>query len=203
MVWRSRRFSAAMRSRASRRSVSIWVSPGPAGADAPFDPPRAQPLEVGPQPAHPGEVVLQLRELDLQLALGGVGVVGEDVEDDRRAVDHGHPERLLQVALLAGEQLVVAGHEVGVALADRPLELAELAPSEVAVGVGLLAPLHHLAGDGHAGGAQQLAQLGEVGLARRRGDAQRPLARPRVGDSLAVARLRPTAVSASVHRRQV
>ena len=49
------------------------------GADA-----AAEPLEVRPQAAHPREVVLELRQLDLELALGAVGVGGEDVEDDRR-----------------------------------------------------------------------------------------------------------------------
>ena len=68
---------------------------GPAGADA-----AAEALEVRPQTTHPREVVLQLRQLDLQLALSGVGVRGEDVEDDRRPVDHRHAERLLEVALL-------------------------------------------------------------------------------------------------------
>ena len=98
---------------------------------------RAEPLEVGPQPAHAREVVLELRQLDLELALGRVRVVGEDVEDDRRAVDHRHAERLLEVALLARQQLVVAGDEVRVRLLHRPLQLGELALAEVAVGVGL------------------------------------------------------------------
>ena len=57
-----------------------------AGADA-----AAEPLQVRPQAPHAREVVLELRELDLELALRRVRVRGEDVEDDRRAVDHGTP----------------------------------------------------------------------------------------------------------------
>ena len=72
-----------------------------AGADAAVDAPGAEPLEVRPQAAHPREVVLELRELDLELALGGVRVRGEDVEDDRGPVDHREAERRLEVALLA------------------------------------------------------------------------------------------------------
>ena len=117
---RRRRF--AMRSRARRRSVSICDSPGPL---VPIPPP--EPLEVGPQAPHPREVVLELGQLDLELALGAVGVVGEDVEDHRRAVDHRHAERLLEVALLARHELVVAGDEVGVRAGDLDLELGELA----------------------------------------------------------------------------
>ena len=156
-----------MRSRASRRSVSIWVSPGPL---VPMPPSiaRAEALEVRPQPAHAREVVLELRQLDLELALGRVRVVGEDVEDDRRAVDHRHVERLLEVALLARLELVVDGDQVGVGLLDRLLELGELALAEIAVGVGLGPALGQLAGDGHPGGAQELPQLGQVGLVRAR-----------------------------------
>ena len=40
----------------------------------------------------------------------------------------------------------------------------------------LLAALDHLADDRHAGGAQQLAELGEVVALRQRGDAEGALA---------------------------
>ena len=129
-------------------------------------PPRAdaaaEALEVGPQAAHAREVVLELRELDLELALGAVRVRGEDVEDHGRAVDHRQAERLLEVALLAGAQLVVAGDHVRVARQRRGLRLGHLARAEIGVRVRLLAALDHLADDGHAGRAQQLAELGEV-----------------------------------------
>ena len=160
------------------RVALVWVQPAPQGrdavarqppvgldlglarsarADSAVHAPGAEALEVRPQPAHAGEVVLELGQLHLELALGRVGMVGEDVEDDRRAIDDRHVERLLDVALLARQQLVVAGHEVGVAVLDRLLELLELAATEVAVGIGLLAALHQLARHGHTGRAQQLA----------------------------------------------
>src|SRR5207237_3209442 len=74
----------------------------------------AQALEVLPQAAHAREVVLELRELDLELALGAHGMVGEDVEDHGSAVEHGHADLLLEVALLPRHELVVGHHEVGV-----------------------------------------------------------------------------------------
>ena len=80
----------------------------------------AETLEVRPQAAHAREVVLELRELDLELALGAVRVAGEDVEDHRRAVDDRQAELGLEVALLARRELVVAGDDVGVALAWPP-----------------------------------------------------------------------------------
>ena len=49
-----------------------------------------EPLEVLPHAAHALEVVLQLRELDLELARRRVGVQREDVEDHAGAVDDAH-----------------------------------------------------------------------------------------------------------------
>ena len=148
------------------------------GADAAVHPAGAEALEVGPEPPHAGHVVFELGQLDLQLALGRVGVVGEDVEDHRGAVDHRHAERRLEVALLARRQLVVAGDQVGVAGGDLRLQLVELAAAEVAVGIGLLALLHRLAGGRDAGRAQQLLQLGERIVVRRRRSAM-PIASAR------------------------
>ena len=60
-----------------------------------------------PHPAHPREVVFELRELDLELSLGADGVLGEDVEDQLRAVDDSRLERVLERALLRRAELVV------------------------------------------------------------------------------------------------
>ena len=77
----------------------------------------------------------ELGDTDLELALGRVRVVGEDVEDDRRPVDDRDAERLLEVALLARQQLVVAGDQVRVRVLDGALQLLELAAPEVVIGV--------------------------------------------------------------------
>jgi hypothetical protein len=87
---------------------------GAAGAD-----PAPEPLEVRPQPPHARQVVLELRQLDLELALGAVRVVGEDVEDHRGAVDHRDAQGLLQVPLLPRCQLVVDGDEVRARARER------------------------------------------------------------------------------------
>src|SRR6476661_3807564 len=73
-----------------------------AGADS-----AAETLEVLPHPPHPREVVLELRKLDLELSLGADGVLGEDVEDQLRAVDDPRLERVLERPLLGRAQLVV------------------------------------------------------------------------------------------------
>ena len=84
-----------MRRRASRRSVSSCDSPGPRVPTA-----AAEALEVLPHAPHARQVVLELRELDLELPLGARRVLGEDVEDQLRPVDHARVERVLEVALL-------------------------------------------------------------------------------------------------------
>src|SRR5437660_2202905 len=119
--------------------------------------PAAQSLEVAPQSAHAREVVLELRELDLELALGAAGVRGEDVEDHGCSIDDRKAERLLEVALLARGELVVAGDEVRVALLGRGLRLPNLAWTEVGVRMRLGAALHELADDRYACGSQKLA----------------------------------------------
>jgi hypothetical protein len=133
---------------------------------------------VRPQPAHAREVVLQLRELDLELALGAVGVVGEDVEDDGRAVDDRQAQLALQVALLTRRELVVDGDDVGVGRLRGDLDLLDLARPQLGVGVRLVAVLDRLPDDRDAGRAQQLAQLGEVLALLQGGDAEGALLRP-------------------------
>ena len=157
-----------------------------------------------PQAAHAREVVLELRELDLELALGGVRVRGEDVEDDRGAVDHRHAERLLEVALLARRELVVAGDQVGVGPRELGLQLLELAGSQVRVGMRVLAALDELADAGDAGGSQQLPELGQLVLVavRERRDQERALARAALR-SLPVGRRLRASVAGSLHTLMV
>jgi hypothetical protein len=139
---------------------------------------------VGPEPAHAREVVFELCELDLELALGRVRVVSENVEDDRRAIDDRDVQGGLEVSLLTRKQLVVAGHDVCAGTLDLGLQLVELAAAEIAVGIGRRAHLDHLAGGCDPGRAQQLLQLGEdvvAFLRRLRADADRKRSLARAG----------------------
>ena len=173
-----------------------------AGADAGRRGARAEALEVRPQPPHAGHVVLELRELDLQLALGAVRVAGEDVEDHARAVDDRHAELLLEVALLARAELVVADDDVGVGELGGLLDLLDLAGPDVGVRVRLLEVLDDLPDDRDAGRAQQLAQLGEVVSGCERGDAERPLLRAPGLRFAALPDLAGAALSGSLHAVQ-
>mgnify|MGYP003693800959 CR=1 FL=1 len=63
----------------------------------------AQPLQMLPLPDEAREEIRELGELDLQLALHGPRALGEDVEDERGAVDDLEAERPAEIALLHGE----------------------------------------------------------------------------------------------------
>ena len=149
-----------------------------ARADAADAAAGAETLEVRPQAAHAGHVVFELGELDLHLALGGVGVGGEDVEDQRGAVEHRDVQRGLQVALLARRELVVGDDHVRVVLFEQGLELVHLAGAEIEVRVRVVAPLRELADRRGAGGAQELLELLQVIHVRRRSDAEGALLGP-------------------------
>ena len=140
-----------------------------AGAD-----PAAEPLEMLPHAPHPLQVVLELGQLDLELALGGVGMLGEDVEDHRGAVDHPHLQPVLEMALLTGSELVVAHDHLGADAVGVLLQLVQLAAAQIGRGVGPGAALHHRADRLDPGGAQQLAHLVEI--ARRWAPAEATVA---------------------------
>ena len=71
-------------------------------AGAPRAHAAAQAREVGPLPREARQEVLELRQLDLHLALERACPLREDVEDEGAAVDHLALAALLEVALLGG-----------------------------------------------------------------------------------------------------
>ncbi len=166
------------------RQAAVGLDLGLAGASGAD--PASESLEVRPQAPHPREVVLELGELDLELSLGAVGMVGEDVEDHGRAVDHRHPQLLLEVPLLPGNELVVTRNEVGVRARDLGLDLGELPATQVAVRVRSRANLDDLPDVRDPRRAQELLQLRQrIAVAGRGGHdahAQRALTGARVLD---------------------
>ena len=106
-------------------------------------------------------LVLQLGHLDLRLALGALGVLGEDVEDQRRAVDDLDLGAVLQVAQLAGRELAVADDRVGAGGLRDVAQLVDLAAADVGGRVGLRAALHQRVEHLRAGGLGEQLELGE------------------------------------------
>ena len=137
---------------------------GAARADAGAERARtaAEALEVLPHAAHARQVVLELRELDLELSLGARRVLGEDVEDQLRPVDDARRQGVLERALLRRLELVVDDQDLGVGVLVGLLQLLELALADVRPRIGVRALLHELGDRLDAGRARELAQLAEL-----------------------------------------
>ena len=131
----------------------------PACADA-----AAEPFEVLPHPAHARQVVFELRELDLQLPLGGDGVLGEDVEDQLRPVDDPCLQRVLEEPLLHRIELVVDDQALSVRRSEALLDLLELALADVGALRRPRAVLHDATDGLDAGCPGELLDLCELGV---------------------------------------
>src|SRR5215207_5222608 len=113
--------------------------------------------------------VLQLRQLDLGLAFRTLRVSREDVEDQRRAVNHLDLYPVLEVTQLCGRQLSVADHGVRACGDDHFPQLIHLAPPDVGGRVWARAPLYQSVEHLGAGRLGQQLQFGQrvlrIGLA--------------------------------------
>src|SRR4051812_15148305 len=119
----------------------------------------ALPGEVGPESGQPRQAVFELRQLDLEAPLVSRRAAGEDVEDERRAVDDFDVERALEVALLGrGEIVVNHDHVVADVVAPR-LDLLELPLADVGAGQGMGELLRYRADDLDVDGFGQPRQL--------------------------------------------
>ena len=113
--------------------------------------------------------VLQLRQLDLGLALLGLRVLGEDVEDQRGPVDDLDLEPVLEVPQLAGRELTVADDGVGAGRPDDLADRLDLAAADVRRRVGALPALVDRLEHLRAGGLGEQRELGHgvLGVLRR------------------------------------
>ena len=118
----------------------------------------------------PRQSIAQEGELDLRLPLGAPRVLGEDVEDDGRAVDGRASEHLLEVAVLRRRQLVVEDDRVGVEAAAQLGDLLRLAPTDEGGGVGGVAPLYHPADHICTCAVHQLRELVQLLVDELRGE---------------------------------
>ena len=116
-------------------------------------------MKVGPHLGQAGQLVLELGQLYLKTALVGLGVLGEDVENQARAVDDLGLDRFFQGTLLGRRKLVVGDQNRVAGLGLGRDQLVDLAFADVVVGIQVAAVLplrtHHLS----AGGVGQACQL--------------------------------------------
>ena len=115
-----------------------------------------------PHASHPRQVVLQLRELDLELALCTSGVLGEDVQDQLRAVDDACLERVLEGPLLCGLELVVDEQDLRAGLAIGAFQLLELPLTHIGPPLGARAVLDDLPDRLDERGVREFPQLGQL-----------------------------------------
>ncbi len=97
-----------------------------------------------PHASHAWQVVLELRQLDLELSLGAPCMLGEDVENQLCAIDDACLEGVLERPLLGGIELVVHEEHLGVGLLVGTLELLELPLAYVGTPLGTRAVLNEL-----------------------------------------------------------
>ena len=156
-----------------------------AGAGAETAGAAAETLEVLPHPAHSREVVVELRELDLELSLGADGVLGEDVEDQLGAVDDPRLERVLERPLLRRAQLVVDDQHFCPGLSVCLLQLVELPFADVGARIGHPPVLDDLADRLDERRPRELLELGQlvgaVGSRREHGNEEPALGLGRRG----------------------
>jgi succinyl-diaminopimelate desuccinylase len=122
----------------------------------------AEPLEMLPHPAHARQVVLQLGELHLELALGAHCVLGEDVENQLGPVDDPRLERVLERPLLRGTELIVDEQHFRACIAVLLLELFELSLADVRSRIGARSMLNDLGHRLDSGCARELLELTEL-----------------------------------------
>ena len=76
-------------------------------------------LEVGPAADQPAGLVIEMRQLDLEPALGGARAFAEDLEDQAGAVDHLALQRSLEVTLLHRREARIEHGQLQLAVAHR------------------------------------------------------------------------------------
>src|SRR5690606_21631027 len=106
-----------------------------------------------------GQKVLESGELHLEHGLPRAGTLAENVEDESSTVGHPRAEDTLQVALLAGGEIVV---EYGQLVSEnRPpiSQFPSLALADKGGGVGMVAPLNDGVGHLEAGALCKARQL--------------------------------------------
>ena len=121
--------------------------------------------KVAPKPRQARQQMLQLRQFHLQFAFARPGALRENIQNQRRAVQHLAAENFFQIAALRGRQFVVEDHRVHTSLRQNSANSAALPVPMKVAGHGRLQLLRALAHDRAAGGGGQFGQFIQ-GIAR-------------------------------------
>ena len=96
-----------------------------AGADA-----AALPRHLHAMARQPRQHVVQLRQFHLQAPFPRAGARGENVEDQLGPVDDLGGQRLFEIALLGGAQVLIEDDHVGIAALDGSRQFVHLAAAD-------------------------------------------------------------------------
>ena len=116
-------------------------------------------LKVGPAAHKARRHVLQLGQLDLQLAFVRAGALGEDVEDEPGAVDDAALGIFFQIALLHRRERVIDQDQVGVERGALRLEFLGLAAADEELRVRLFDARVQRTDHGRPSRAREFAEL--------------------------------------------
>ena len=119
------------------------------------------PGQVTPEARQPREEMLKLREFNLELAFAGAGALGEDVENERGAVEHLAFEDFLEIAALSGGKFIVENDGIDFFAAAVGGEFVRLAAADEGAGDGRVEFLRAIPDDLSAGAGGQLLQFCE------------------------------------------
>ncbi len=129
----------------------------------PHSPPPSTDLAVvGVGADESGQQMVESGRFDLETALMGTRMLGEDLEDDLRPVEHARLDLQLEVALLARAQILVADHEVERALELHVAQRFDLAHADEMCRIDRGSFLYVRADDLHTRGASQVGQLAHL-----------------------------------------
>ena len=81
---------------------------------------------MAPKAGQARQQMLQLGQFHLQFAFARAGALRENVQDQRRAVQHLAAEDLFQIAALRGGKLIVEHHRIHVLFAAKPANSSAL-----------------------------------------------------------------------------
>ena len=106
-----------------------------------------------------GQQILVLGQLHLKPSLPGFGPLGENIQNQGTAVQHRHPDYLLQSPDISRGKLVVKHHHGRGGGLHQHFHFYGLALTDEAVGIGGVAVLEYFPGAEAPGGFQQGLQL--------------------------------------------
>jgi len=103
--------------------------------------------------------MLQLGQLDLQLALAAAGSLPEDIEDQFGAIEHSHLPQALKVALLNRRDFMVEEHELSAVSLEQGRNFFGLASADIQLRIGTRTMADQPGSDDMTGRLGQRAQL--------------------------------------------